>query len=111
MQPRALCTTLVPEAGKHMKWMPALNIIITCFSMRRYLNSKNDPQLRGSSVSASSLHTSCSPQDLLNGSDSAPIDPCGLVAWSYFNDTFLVNCLTDALLMLYTYLADIYTVP
>ncbi|CAL5228017.1 g11079 [Coccomyxa viridis] len=55
---------------------------------RRYLNSKSDAQLRGGSMATASLHSSCSPQDLLNGSSSAPIDPCGLVAWSNFNDTF-----------------------
>jgi len=39
------------------------------------------------------------------------IDPCGLVAWSQFSDTFLVNRLTDALQMPYTCLADVRTVP
>ena len=38
-----------------------------------------------------SLHTSCDPETLLNGSSNAIMDPCGLVAWSYFNDTFLVS--------------------
>ena len=59
--------------------------------MRRYLNSKSDAQLRGDSVTVASLHSSCAPEDLSNGSSSAVIDPCGLVAWSYFNDTFLVS--------------------
>ncbi len=59
----------------------------------RYLNSKSDAQLRGGSVTTASLHSSCSPQDLLNGFSSTPIDPCGLVAWSYFNDTFQVGVL------------------
>ena len=57
----------------------------------RYLNSKSDAQLRGASASVASLHTSCDPETLLNGSSNAVIDPCGLVAWSYFNDTFLVS--------------------
>ncbi|CAK0771626.1 hypothetical protein CVIRNUC_003879 [Coccomyxa viridis] len=56
---------------------------------RRYLNSKSDAQLRGASASVASLHTSCDPETLLNGSSNAVIDPCGLVAWSYFNDTFV----------------------
>ena len=42
-------------------------------------------------MATASLHSSCSPQDVLNGSSSAPIDPCGLVAWSNFNDTFQVS--------------------
>ena len=57
----------------------------------RYLNSKSDSQLQGASVSSASLYQSCAPQDVQNGSAGAPIDPCGLVAWSYFNDTFLVR--------------------
>lgn len=57
----------------------------------RYLNSKSDAQLRGAGVATASLHQSCAPQDALNGSSSAPIDPCGLVAWSSFNDTFQVG--------------------
>ncbi|KAK9906827.1 hypothetical protein WJX75_008713 [Coccomyxa subellipsoidea] len=58
---------------------------------RRYMTSRSDAQLRGSSVSAASLHKSCDPQATLNGSANAVIEPCGLVAWSYFNDTFQVS--------------------
>ena len=42
-------------------------------------------------MATASLHQSCAPQDVLNGSSGAPIDPCGLVAWSYFNGTFQVG--------------------
>jgi hypothetical protein len=57
----------------------------------RYVNSRSDAQLRGASVSVASLHKSCDPQLFLNGSADDLIDPCGLVAWSYFNDTFQVR--------------------
>lgn len=40
-------------------------------------------------MSAASLHKSCDPQATLNG--TAVIEPCGLIAWSYFNDTFQVH--------------------
>ena len=75
-----------------MKGWRALTQLPTC----RYLNSKSDAQLRGASASVASLHTSCDPEALLNGSSNAVIDPCGLVAWSYFNDTFLVSSLAAA---------------
>jgi len=59
----------------------------------RYVTSRSDAQLRGSSVSTASLHKSCDPQATLNG--SAIIEPCGLIAWSYFNDTFQVHRTTQ----------------
>eukprot|EP00897_Mesotaenium_endlicherianum_P002878 jgi/Mesen1/2618/ME000166S01733 len=52
---------------------------------RRYVKSRNDEQLRNSSTSDLS---SCKPQDYLNGSRALPINPCGLIAWSNFNDSY-----------------------
>jgi LEM3 (ligand-effect modulator 3) family / CDC50 family len=53
----------------------------------RYVKSRSDAQLRG--ATAKSL-SDCSPQQYLDGDTSKDVDPCGLVAWSYFNDTFTV---------------------
>ncbi|CAN0900635.1 ALA-interacting subunit 5 [Linum grandiflorum] len=50
---------------------------------RRYVRSRSDKQLKskGSEFTVSS----CGPEDYVNGK---PIVPCGLVAWSLFNDTY-----------------------
>ncbi|CAK9314656.1 unnamed protein product [Citrullus colocynthis] len=50
---------------------------------RRYVQSRSDKQLRD----AGSAHdtSSCKPEDNVNGQ---PIVPCGLIAWSLFNDTY-----------------------
>lgn len=82
---------LTPQYGKGGHKLFGRGAVLTMALVRRYLNSKSDAQLRGGSMATASLHSSCSPQDLLNGSSSAPIDPCGLVAWSNFNDTFQVS--------------------
>jgi len=59
---------------------------------RRYVKSRSDAQLRGEVVSYSDVETPCSPIVSANGeeSDDAVYLPCGLIAWSYFNDTFSV---------------------
>ncbi|KAL3643289.1 ALA-interacting subunit 3 [Castilleja foliolosa] len=51
---------------------------------RRYVRSRNDQQLR--SAGSGSETSSCSPEDTT--SDGQPIVPCGLIAWSLFNDTY-----------------------
>ncbi|KGN46792.1 ALA-interacting subunit 3 [Cucumis sativus] len=50
---------------------------------RRYVQSRSDKQLRdpGSERDTSS----CKPEDNWNGQ---PVVPCGLIAWSLFNDTY-----------------------
>lgn len=49
----------------------------------RYVKSRSDQQLRhNSSVNDVSA---CRPEDTANG---RPIVPCGLIAWSLFNDTY-----------------------
>ncbi|CAO2842062.1 unnamed protein product [Amaranthus hypochondriacus] len=50
---------------------------------RRYVKSRSDKQLRHNS-SADDV-SACKPEDKANGK---PIVPCGLIAWSLFNDTY-----------------------
>lgn len=50
---------------------------------RRYVKSRSDQQLRHNG-SASEV-SACRPEDIANG---MPIVPCGLIAWSLFNDTY-----------------------
>ncbi|EXB51250.1 ALA-interacting subunit 3 [Morus notabilis] len=51
---------------------------------RRYVKSRSDKQLRENS-SADDV-SSCKPEAYTNG--KVPIVPCGLIAWSLFNDTY-----------------------
>jgi hypothetical protein len=62
--------------------------------MSRYVKSRSDAQLRGAEVDAAKADT-CAPQQILNGDLNLPINPCGLIAWSYFNDTFEVSYYPD----------------
>ncbi|XP_054815977.1 ALA-interacting subunit 3-like [Prosopis cineraria] len=50
---------------------------------RRYVKSRNDEQLRD--PKKGNLTEFCKPEDL---SDGKAIVPCGLIAWSLFNDTY-----------------------
>ncbi|KAJ7949011.1 ALA-interacting subunit [Quillaja saponaria] len=50
---------------------------------RRYVKSRSDEQLKDSK-NADSV-SDCKPEDNANGQ---PIVPCGLIAWSLFNDTY-----------------------
>ncbi|KAL3338196.1 hypothetical protein AABB24_030376 [Solanum stoloniferum] len=50
---------------------------------RRYVKSRSDQQLK--SASKRDDTGSCDPEDRVNGK---PIVPCGLIAWSLFNDTY-----------------------
>ncbi|KAL7142928.1 hypothetical protein ABFS83_08G157200 [Erythranthe nasuta] len=52
---------------------------------RRYVKSRSDLQLR--SPENEDETKSCQPEGTLNGT-KAPIVPCGLIAWSLFNDTY-----------------------
>ncbi|KAG4961541.1 hypothetical protein JHK87_038174 [Glycine soja] len=49
-----------------------------------YVKSRNDKQLR--SKAAEGETTNCFPEDKTK--DNQPIVPCGLIAWSLFNDTY-----------------------
>ncbi|KAG8386549.1 hypothetical protein BUALT_Bualt03G0159900 [Buddleja alternifolia] len=51
---------------------------------RRYVRSRSDQQLR--SPGSNRDTSACSPEDTTP--DGTPIVPCGLIAWSLFNDTY-----------------------
>ncbi|KAJ8550183.1 hypothetical protein K7X08_033890 [Anisodus acutangulus] len=51
---------------------------------RRYVKSRNDEQLRDPNFNGD-LKKTCAPEDM-NGNE--PVIPCGLIAWSLFNDTY-----------------------
>ncbi|CAN0901879.1 ALA-interacting subunit 3 [Linum grandiflorum] len=53
---------------------------------RRYVKSRSDEQLR--SNKGQDATTTCKPEDRVGGNSSNPIVPCGLIAWSLFNDTY-----------------------
>lgn len=50
---------------------------------RRYVKSRSDKQLRSKSGERDTK--TCEPESLVGGN---PIVPCGLIAWSLFNDTY-----------------------
>ncbi|XP_047322438.1 ALA-interacting subunit 3-like [Impatiens glandulifera] len=50
---------------------------------RRYVKSRSDSQLRSSN--SENETSSCKPEDTVGG---VSIVPCGLIAWSLFNDTY-----------------------
>jgi hypothetical protein len=54
------------------------------FSTFRYVKSRNDAQL--SDASKANETTLCDPEKTTK--DGLPIVPCGLIAWSLFNDTY-----------------------
>jgi hypothetical protein len=62
---------------------------------RRYVKSRSDRQLRGEVDLKPSALSDCSPRAFANpnGPDevSNAINPCGLIAWSLFNDTFTLS--------------------
>lgn len=56
----------------------------------RYVKSRDDKQLR--SKAAENDVGSCSPEDYTpNDKGHKPIVPCGLIAWSLFNDTYKLS--------------------
>eukprot|EP01121_Diplochlamys_sp_Union-15-3_P018239 TRINITY_DN6606_c0_g1_i1.p1 TRINITY_DN6606_c0_g1~~TRINITY_DN6606_c0_g1_i1.p1 ORF type:complete len:308 (-),score=52.15 TRINITY_DN6606_c0_g1_i1:36-959(-) len=69
---------------------------------RRYVKSRNDDQLRGKIVKSSSSLADCSPRRS-NGSASNSSNiylPCGLIAWSLFNDTYVLRDSSGAIVPL-----------
>jgi len=70
---------------------------------RRYARSRWDAQLRGevgggAAASGPALDVACAPRARADPADpaSSPTTPCGLVAWSTFNDTFQLSVLAPA---------------
>eukprot|EP00262_Sarcandra_glabra_P016985 TRINITY_DN5676_c0_g1_i1.p1 TRINITY_DN5676_c0_g1~~TRINITY_DN5676_c0_g1_i1.p1 ORF type:complete len:350 (+),score=61.91 TRINITY_DN5676_c0_g1_i1:234-1283(+) len=60
---------------------------------RRYVKSRNDDQLRDKNKANST--DGCDPEETT--SDGSPIVPCGLIAWSLFNDTYSFTINNQAL--------------
>ncbi len=55
------------------------------------MKSRSDPQLRGTANDLGAT-SDCAPEQVLqSGGSSKLIMPCGLIAWSYFNDTYAVG--------------------
>lgn len=75
-------TLTVPKKMKHPVYV---YYELTNFyqNHRRYVKSRNDQQLRGDKASTLS---SCDP--LATTASGLTIVPCGLIAWSLFNDTY-----------------------
>ena len=63
---------------------------------RRYVTSRSDVQLQGAPISAADARAKCEPRAVCG--DECPSEkkgkvynPCGLVAWSVFNDSYAVE--------------------
>lgn len=56
---------------------------------RRYVKSRDDYQLLGNIFAPGSLNSECAPYDKFNS--TVQYAPCGAIANSLFNDTFLIN--------------------
>ncbi|ANB14569.1 aminophospholipid translocase regulatory protein CDC50 [Sugiyamaella lignohabitans] len=63
---------------------------------RRYVQSFNEDQLNGKAVSASSLKSPDDCKPLTLAPDGRPYYPCGLIANSWFNDSFSSPVLLNA---------------
>uniref|UniRef100_M8CJT5 ALA-interacting subunit n=1 Tax=Aegilops tauschii TaxID=37682 RepID=M8CJT5_AEGTA len=81
--------TVTMTVPKYMKSPIHVYYLIDGFyqNHRRYVRSRSDKQLRYKS--AAHLTSDCVPEG--DTADHAPIVPCGLVAWSLFNDTYTVR--------------------
>lgn len=55
---------------------------------RRYVKSRSDEQNRGDAAGAMS---SCEPKVYTGGDSKLEVSPCGLIAWSFFNDTYSMS--------------------
>jgi hypothetical protein len=64
----------------HNEWKASSSVTMTLY---RYVKSRSDAQLKDNKSSTDT--SSCQPEDSSNGQ---PIVPCGLIAWSLFNDTY-----------------------
>lgn len=53
----------------------------------RYVKSRSDMQLINKGDTGTNL---CQPEETYNGTNNL-ITPCGLIAWSFFNDTYTVR--------------------
>jgi len=64
---------------------------------RQYVKSRDDNQLQGNRINTVSELSDCSPLISVNGSNDIALAyfPCGLIANSQFNDTFILNQLAE----------------
>lgn len=62
---------------------------MACATYCRYIKSRNDLAMAGQTFTEADAQL-CAPMRYVNGESSKPIFPCGLFAWSNFNDTFSV---------------------
>lgn len=64
---------------------------------REYLRSRSNAQLKGNDITEYSQLTDCAPLVSVNDSKDVSMfyEPCGLVAHSYFNDTFELTMTVD----------------
>lgn len=56
----------------------------------RYVKSRSDSQLANQTNDPTAM-TACEPKLYYKGDQSKIINPCGLIAWSNFNDTYQVT--------------------
>ncbi|CAK7338886.1 unnamed protein product [Dovyalis caffra] len=80
---------------KHMKGPVFIYYELDNFyqNHRRYVKSRSDKQLRSKASEATT--GTCKPEAVT--SNGQPIVPCGLVAWSLFNDTYSFSIKNEAL--------------
>jgi len=58
---------------------------------RRYVKSRNDLQLSGQDVTDKAALSACEPIAYFGQNTSQIINPCGLIAWSNFNDSYVLT--------------------
>ncbi len=94
----AYCYFIIPYPLLYSIIITLIIIVIVIAGTRRYVKSRSDSQLRGTGDNLSST-SDCDPEQVLQPDPSKLIMPCGLIAWSYFNDTYAV-CHADTSLVL-----------
>ncbi|KAJ6861612.1 hypothetical protein NC651_037624 [Populus alba x Populus x berolinensis] len=90
-EPRICICQNGKESRKIIKESFCARVLLTCFCnlkcenfADRYVKSRSDKQLR--SKASEGVTETCKPEAVT--SNGQPIVPCGLVAWSLFNDTY-----------------------
>jgi hypothetical protein len=81
--------TITMDVTKHMKQPIYVYYQLGNYfqNHRRYVKSKSERQLQGLTPSIAELN-SCKPEDRVGNN---VIVPCGMIAWSLFNDTFDIS--------------------
>ena len=82
-----MCNTVIRGQGRKGD-RPSLPLVSLFQNNRRYVISRSDTQL----VNKPSPDTSaCTPQLNYADNSSLTINPCGLTAWTFFNDSYSVR--------------------